>query len=166
MSSIQAIYAPDTNVFIQAKNMYYAFDIAPCFWDCIVQQVGSNRIHIVDQVIEEIERGNDDLKRWVTTNLKGSIASTDSESCRSSYQQVVERVNNQSRFSQGEIAKFFRGADPWLIAYAMANRQEVVTMEASAPAGKSVQIPDVCNAMNVGWGNTYGMLRNLGVVFK
>ena len=31
-------YLLDTNVFIQAKQLYYAPDFCPAFWDWLVQQ--------------------------------------------------------------------------------------------------------------------------------
>lgn len=32
-----AVYILDSDVFIAAKNTYYAFDICPGFWESIVQ---------------------------------------------------------------------------------------------------------------------------------
>lgn len=32
------VYALDTNVFIEAHRRYYALDLCPEFWECLVRQ--------------------------------------------------------------------------------------------------------------------------------
>jgi len=33
----RSVYVLDANVFIEAARRYYAFDIAPKFWDTLIQ---------------------------------------------------------------------------------------------------------------------------------
>lgn len=54
-------YVIDTNVFIQAANHYYAFDIVPSFWPKLVELAGNGRILTIDRVRTEIEKGGDEL---------------------------------------------------------------------------------------------------------
>lgn len=58
------IYVLDTNVLIQAYRNYYSFDLAPGFWDSLVEF--AQRIHVVDWVRSEMADGHDDeLAQWV-----------------------------------------------------------------------------------------------------
>ncbi len=38
-----AVFVLDSDVFIAAKNAYYAFDICPGFWDAIIRAHGEDR---------------------------------------------------------------------------------------------------------------------------
>lgn len=55
------VYVLDANVFIEAARRYYAFDLAPKFWDSLIEQVDCG-------VIESIDR----VKNWTRekTNLR------------------------------------------------------------------------------------------------
>ena len=43
-------YLLDANVFIQAKNLHYGFDICPAFWDWLDQQHARGLVFSVSQV--------------------------------------------------------------------------------------------------------------------
>jgi hypothetical protein len=57
-------------------------------------------------------------------------------------------------------------ADPWVIAFAMAEKAVVVTKESpsSAPT-KRVKIPDVCRALDVPYLNDFDFAREVGIRF-
>lgn len=54
----------DANVFIQAARRYYAFDIAPRFWEALVEYAERGRLTSIDRVKFELDRGKDELTRW------------------------------------------------------------------------------------------------------
>ena len=57
-------------------------------------------------------------------------------------------------------------ADPWVIAFAMAENAVVVTKESSsATPTKRIKIPDVCRAMNVPFLNDFEFAREVGIRF-
>ncbi|WP_257494733.1 DUF4411 family protein [Actinomyces wuliandei] len=58
------MYLVDANVLIQAKNGYYAFDIAPGFWEWIDQAHDQGRVFSIDKVRDELFRGDDELSDW------------------------------------------------------------------------------------------------------
>ncbi len=73
-------------------------------------------------------------------------------------------VRDQTQFSNAAKANFASGADGWLVAYAVARRRIVVTHELPAPdARRKVPIPNVCEAFDVPFVDTFEMLRELGV---
>jgi hypothetical protein len=76
-------------------------------------------------------------------------------------------VQAQNQFSPPAKADFANGADGWLVAYARAKGCVVVTQEVPAPdARRKVPIPNVCQAFDVPFVNTFEMLRALGVQFS
>jgi hypothetical protein len=59
------MYLLDANVFIDAKNRYFAFDIVPAFWDWLVAQHQAGKLFTVQAVYDEIVDGGDDLAAWM-----------------------------------------------------------------------------------------------------
>ena len=78
----------------------------------------------------------------------------------------MEWVQSQDQFSDAAKADFASKADGWLVAYARANSCVVVTQEVLNPdVRRKVPIPNLCEAFDVHWVDTFTMLRNLGVRF-
>lgn len=155
-------YVLDANVFIQAKNAYYAFNICPGFWDALV----SHELGSIDRVKTELVSGKDDLVKWVKETMpKSCFAPSNATDVVDCYGEIAIWVHAQKRFTQSERAKFLSGADGWLIAYAKVNGCVVASQEKSAPQSKSVKIPDVCKAFDVKVLDTFDMLRSVGARF-
>lgn len=55
------MYLLDANVLIEAKNRYYAFDIAPGFWDWLHQAHLQSLACSIEAVRDELLTGKDDL---------------------------------------------------------------------------------------------------------
>ena len=115
-----ATYVLDANVFIEAARRYYAFDLAPPFWESLVQHAENGRIYSIDRVKVELERGKDELAEWATSQFSNAFASTDEEEVTNSYASVMGWVRAQDQFSDAAKADFADGADGWLVAYAMS----------------------------------------------
>ncbi len=76
-------------------------------------------------------------------------------------------VQAQDQFSDAAKADFAAGADGWLVAYARAKEHIVVTHEVLDPSiRRKVPIPNVCEAFNMEYRDTFEMLRQLGVRFS
>ena len=158
------LFVPDSNVFITAKNDYYAFDLAPAFWDHLIRLAGNGRILSIDFVKDELERGNDDLAQWAKNDFSDGFISTAEDDVQESYREIMAWVQSQDQFSDAAKAEFARVADGWLIAYAKSKGCIVVTLEALDPKiKKKVPIPNVCQAFGVQFVRTFDMLRRLGV---
>ena len=159
-------YVLDANVFIEAARRYYAFDLAPIFWESLVHHAANGRIQSIDRVKEELERGNDELATWVREHFSDAFASTDEGGIIGSYREVMGWVQAQDQFSDAAKADFANGADGWLVAYARSKGCIVVTHELPATdARRKVPIPNVCEAFGVSYVDTFAMLRELGVRF-
>src|ERR1700674_4323146 len=82
----------DSNVFMQAKNDYYAFDIAPGFWDALRHSARDGSICCPMMVYDEIAQGGDDLKSWAGgPDLKVLFAEAD-ESVQKVFSEIAESV--------------------------------------------------------------------------
>lgn len=161
-----ATYVLDANVFIEAARRYYAFDLAPPFWESLVHHAENSRIRSIDRIKEELERGNDELAVWARGEFSDAFASTDEEDIIGSYTQVMGWVQAQDQFSDAAKADFANGADGWLVAFAKSKGRIVVTHEVLDPnIRRKVPIPNVCDAFGVKNVDTFTMLRELGVRF-
>lgn len=161
-------YLLDANVFIEAKRRYYAFDICPGFWDSLVLHHSSGRIGSIDRVQRiELEKGKDDLTTWVESALpEAFFAATDDEDVLRWYGEIIAWVQNHPQFFPEAKTEFAGSVDGWLIAYAKAKPVTLVTHEVLAPdARKKVPIPNVCEAFEVRYVDTFQMLRALETRF-
>jgi len=156
----------DANVFIQAKNFYYAFDICPGFWGWMDYVGSKGDVGSVVPVCDELRKGNDDLAKWAEARRKMAwFLKVDDADTQKAMSVVAAHVASSGYRPEAQV-KFLQGADPWLIAKASAIGARVITHEQPAPAAKvRVPIPDVCTALGVTWGQPYDVLRNLAASF-
>ncbi len=158
-------YLFDANVFIQAKNLYYAFDICPGFWDWM-DHVTKVEVGSIVPVCDELRKGGDELARWANARrTKPWFLKIDDANTQNAMAAIAKHVAS-GKYRPEAQAKFLSGADPWLIAKAQAIGAKVITHEQSAPDAISrVPIPDVCKAFGVDWGPPYDVLRAMAASF-
>jgi len=163
----QSVYVLDADVFIEASRRYYAFDIAPKFWDSLIQYAANGTIESIDRVLEpELNKGKDELARWANDRFSHAFRSTDEKDVIESYGRVMTWVQDQPQYTDAAKADFARGADGWLLAYAVARGRVVVTHEVlNVDIKRKVPIPNVCKPFNLRPVDTFVMLRELGVRF-
>jgi hypothetical protein len=160
-------YLLDANVFIDAAKRYYAFDIVPAFWQTLEQLADTGRIHSIDWVQKDLSKGNDELADWARSDFNDAFLPTTEAGVVAQYRVVMNWVNSQAQFTDAAKAEFAAGSDGWIIAYAKAKGEIVVTDEVLNPDIKRrVPIPNVCQALGMRYVNTFGMLRELGVKFS
>jgi len=161
------VYVLDANVFVEAARRYYAFDLAPGFWQYLIDRAKEGRVMSIVQVRLEIERGKDDLAAWTKSSFSFAFVKTDEVDVIESYKEVVNWVHEQDQYSDAAKEDFDRSADGWLIAYAKAHSHVLVTHEVVAPdARRKVPIPNVCRHFNVVFTDTFKMLRSMGFQFS
>ena len=78
-------------MFIEAARRYYAFDLAPRFWESLVEHANNGRIESVDRVKQELERGKDELAEWADSCFVHAFASTDEVS----YESILRRLRQR-----------------------------------------------------------------------
>ncbi len=162
-----AVYILDSDVFITAKNTYYAFDFCPGFWSAVLHEHHRGHVFSVSRVRSELMSGTktEDLVEWVGGEVPPSFfLDVDTEPVMAAYSEIMFWAQRHTRYSDGAKAKFATGADGWLVAYARVHGVIVVTNEQPAPDSiKEIKLPDVCTQFKVPTKNTFAMLRSLAV---
>lgn len=156
-------YVLDANVFIEAHQTYYGFDICPGFWLALVRQHAVKHVFSIDKIKAELVALDDHLKQWVTDKVPGTFfKGTADKKVADVFAEMVNWVQNDSQFTAAAKAEFSSVADGWVVAYAKANELIVVTHEEFAPdVKKKVPIPNLCIEFDVEYRNTFEMLRDL-----
>ncbi|MCG7932615.1 MAG: DUF4411 family protein [Candidatus Thiodiazotropha lotti] len=160
------MYVIDSDVFISAKNAYYAFDICPGFWDSVIDHYQAGRVCSIDHIRQELLAGNEkeDLVQWVKSTVPPDFfASSQEADVIASYGQIMLWVQRSIQYTDAAKAKFATEADGWLVAHGMVHGIEVVTNEQPRPEARSrILLPDVCDQFGVQYHNTFEMLSALG----
>ena len=167
--SVAPVYLLDSDVFIAAKNAYYAFDICPGFWKGLLHQHQQGRIFSINRVRGELLAGRktEDLVQWVTTQVPDEFfLDVEEDEVPASYTEIMLWAQRHTRYLDRAKAKFATGADGWLVAYAKVHGGVVITNEQPAPDSKTeIKLPEVCVQFNVPYKNTFLMLRELALAF-
>lgn len=167
--SREPLFYLDSDVFIAAKNAYYAFSICPGFWRSLIHHHGRNRVFSIDQVQREILTGreSEDLVQWAKRELpKRFFLPTNAQELLDAFSEVMLWAQRSTQYTESAKAKFATEADGWLVAYSRVHKGIVVTNEQPRPDSKSrILLPDVCSKFQVEYLNTFMMLKELNVRF-
>lgn len=158
-------YLLDANVFIEAQNRYYASDIVPAFWDWMDHSLGPN-VATVAPIRDELLVKDDPLGEWIRARRDADwVLPVDDEATQVIFTSIANDLS-QSNYSRPAIEKFLAGADPWLIAKAVAIGAAVVTHEVGSPDARArVPIPNICSPLGIACMNTFDTLRALEAKF-
>lgn len=156
-------YLLDSNVFIEAKNRYYSFDIAEGFWDWLELFMDEQSFLTIREVRKELTDSDDRLKEWIMQFHRNQFIEEDKE-IQQNMREITNYILNHDTYSAENKSKFLAKADPWLIATAMAYGYIVVTHEAKVGEGaKKVKIPNVCETFGVAYINVFELMRTNNV---
>ncbi|MCC6424841.1 MAG: DUF4411 family protein [Phycisphaerales bacterium] len=160
----------DSDVFIAAKNSYYAFAICPGFWDSLLHHQGAGNVRSIDRVRGELLAGREteDLVQWVKSRVPPEFfMDTNEQSVAEAYGQVMLWAQRSTQYLDQAKAKFATEADGWLVANAMVHGGTVITNEQPRPQSRNrILLPDVCEQFNVVYQDTFAMLGELGVRYE
>lgn len=161
-------YLLDADTLIRAKREHYAFDFCPGFWDGLLRAFRQKRVASIEPIRNELTRGKDALAKWVNDKAPEAFFEPVTDvSVQSAYAEVIAWVEGNDQYSRAAKQQFVSGADPWLIAVAIAKGYVLVTYEVSAPESKAlIKLPDVARNFNVKCIPPYVMLRQLAVVLR
>ena len=157
------VYLLDANVFIQAKNLHYGFDICPGFWDWVERQNHAGRVFSIEKVLDELVAGNDKLTDWAKARGDTFFLRPD-DSILPAFRQVTAWFDHQS-YDESAVYKFMLDADYYLVAQALVMNAVVVTHEVSSNSLKKIKIPDVCKGLGIKYMTPFEMLRGEGARF-
>jgi hypothetical protein len=159
----------DSDVFIAAKNTYYAFGICPGFWNGIIRAHADGRAQSIDRIRTELLTGREeeDLVQWVRRAVpEGFFDDANAPEISAAYADVMLWVQRNPQYFDRAKAKFATEADGWLVAYSMVKGTIVVTNEQPRPESRNrVLLPDVCAQFRVPYMDTFQLLRHLALRF-
>lgn len=153
-----AVYCLDSDVLVQAKNVLYAFDVVPSFWNWLAGEFENGSVTCTRSVYGELMQGKDELSEWARNRRQYFIipdkSTQDNFSLISMY--VLEN------YKRAQANKFLNGADPWGIAHCMTHSHIMVTNEQRVTIkSERVKIPNVCDEFNVKCVKLIDMMRAL-----
>jgi len=159
------MYVIDSDMFIDAKNRHYGFDIVPAFWTWIEQQHRAGRVFTVQRVADEMLAGGDELAAWMAAQPASFRLPAGAEDQPSL--QVVSQWATGAGYQQAAVATFLQAGDYFHVAQALSRGFTVVTQEIPDPivSKKRIKIPDACKAVGVAWMTPFAMLRKEGARF-
>jgi len=154
----------DANVFIEAKNRHFGFDICPGFWEWLVLRHQQGSVFSIAAVRDELLRGNDALTDW-TRSLPDSFFLSPDQRAFPVLAMLSSWASSPAvRFTQAATADFLASADYLLAAQARAVGFIVVTHELSNPASRRrVMLPDACLEIGVSTIGAYEFMRREGL---
>jgi hypothetical protein len=160
-------YVIDANVFIQAHREGYPLDVFPSYWQKIALLAHDGKIISLDKVRSEIYKNEDDLKQWCESNLPDDFFKPFESWDK--YGELMRWAGSKlnTPYSQSALNTFMdaKEADAFLIAYAAANGNDIVTREISSPASRSsIKLPDAAQFFGVRTMLPNTMLRELNVI--
>lgn len=157
-------YLLDSNVFIQAKNEYYGFNICPGFWQWLLEQNADGVVYSVDKVHQELNVGNDPLVEWINRDCGKNFFTRRSRKTEQALHSVTRWAYGQD-YTDVAIRKFLRCADCHLVAHAIAGNHTIVTLEIFSNSKNHIKIPNVCKAFGIKNVTTFDMLHRENACF-
>jgi hypothetical protein len=157
-------YLLDANVFIEAKQRYYDFNLCPGFWQWLTEANSSGKVFSVEKVGLQLAEQDDVLSEWAGRGGSALFLPPD-QAVLSSLSAAVDWTRRQGTYRPAAITAFAGDADAYLVACAHAHRHTLVTHEIPSDAIKRVKIPNVCAGLKVRCLNTFDMLRRERVRF-
>lgn len=159
-------YIMDANVFITAYRQRYPFDIAPSFWEQLVEKA-SDKMLIIEDVQNEILKGKDQLAEWYNDNSSSfTVLRIPEQEVIEAYSKVINSVNDNENYKQSAKDEFASIADSWICSYALAYGATIVTLETyQFAAKKRVKIPNVCREFDIRYIDMLQFMREIGIKF-
>ena len=155
----------DSNVFIEAKNGPYGFDIIPGFWKWIDDQSEKSILYSTKSVYNELVSGSDELSKWIKERKDSNLFKEPNNEIQNIFTQIANYVVENYASQYSEV--FLSGADPWVIAHAKIYESTVVTREKFLSGKpKKIKIPNICQAFDVPYIDTFELLRKTGAQFN
>jgi len=159
------MYILDTNIFIDAKNRYYDFQVCPGFWSWLIQSNEQQHVFSIERVLDELTGdAEDDLSQWAIDRGDDFFLPV-SEGDLTALGTIAAWTDAHQQYSAAAKATFFDCADYYLVAQAMTRGAIVVTNERPANSIQRVKIPNVCIAHGVNVMTPWEMLRREGAQF-
>ena len=150
----------DTSAFLDAWERWYPQDVFPGVWEEMDTLIELGTVVAPEDVLHEMQKKSDGVYQWAKTH-------------RERFLPLADEIQISLRTIMGTFPDNFvdprkgrSGADPIVVATAMAGGHTVVTGERPSGNRKKPKIPDVCQHYNIRCCNFMEMLRELEMSFR
>ena len=153
----------DANIYIRPRrDGFYGFPLAPTFWEMLEQKAVAGITASPRRVYQELADYGDALADWAAARRGTPLFVDPGPADQAQLTQVADYV--RGNYPGRKAAEFLGGADPWVIAHAMAYNGVVVSFENRVIIdSQTPKIPNVAQAFQIRTLSRYQMLRQMGV---
>ena len=151
-------YSFDTSSLLNGRRDLLPPATFPAVWDDIEEAIAAGQVRSVDLVREELAAKEDEVYGWARQQ-RGLFIDLEPD-----IQRAARHVLAQHQRLIG-IGSGRSGADPFVVALALARGGVVVTEEIPSRNLVKPKIPDVCAALGVRHLNLVGYLQDQGWVY-
>lgn len=149
-------YLLDTNVLLDAHDRIYPMSVFPNLWEWIST---SGKFYITKKVYNELTSIDSNFNTWLENNFRDRLVDEEQEPTIKEYKNIVEFLTESSYWSEAGYNQWIESskkADPWLISYAMSNKEfciisheKLSSPDKKAKSNKEPKIPFVAKQMNI-----------------
>ncbi|OJV57377.1 MAG: hypothetical protein BGO38_11355 [Cellulomonas sp. 73-145] len=152
------LYSFDTSAFINGQRDQFPPDVVPRLWPKIAGLIEFGQVQSVDVVLHELKQKDDETATWCKAQ-HGLFVPLDLD-----IQQATRTVLKTCPKLIG-VGSGRSGADPFVVALALARGGSVVTDETATGHPQRPKIPDACAAVGVRCMNLLAFIREQGWSF-
>lgn len=158
------MYLLDANVFIEAKDRYFGFDIGPGFWEWLLERHDEGTVFTIDAVRSELLNHDDELSNW-TKALPRSFFLSPGDGTILHLEALSQwAYDSKQQFRPNAITEFLGKADYLLIGQARQLKFTIVTQEQLHPNARNrILIPVACQRFGVRCINSFEFMRQEGL---
>ena len=153
----------DANIYIRPhRDGFYGFPLAPTFWEMLEQKAIAGIIASPRRVYQELADYGDALADWAAARRDTPLFVAPGPAVQAQLTRIADYV--RGNYPGRKAAEFLGGADPWVIAHAMADNGVIVSFESRVSIdSQTPKIPNVAQAFQIRTLSRYQMLRLMGV---
>jgi hypothetical protein len=163
-------YLLDANIFIEPAKRWYHPDICPGFWDWLEHAFETGIVTSIEDIHEEVSRGNDQARDFVVDRLtKAKFLRFDAHDQLSKVTQAVQAARTtigKQRYLQAAINDYAGKTDCKLVAMAFAHNDAIITLEKPGNSNKNIKMADVCDLLVIKQTLLFDLLRQHNVRFS
>lgn len=155
----QPLYSFDTSSLLNGRRDLLPPKTFPGVWENIETAITHGHVRAIDLVRDELSAMEDNVHRWARSQSELFVE------LEQDVQRAARAVLQEHQKLIG-IGSGRSGADPFVVALAMARGGVVVTEEIRSHSLAKPKIPDVCDALGIQCVNLIGYVQEQGWVFS
>ena len=105
MVSTSEKFLLDANTLMTASRFFYAYDLVPSFWEIFGEEIKAGNIILLDMVKNEIDKGQDELKEWISEREEDfQICNHVDPQIISKYAEIMQYIQTCGYYNENGLA--------------------------------------------------------------